>query len=59
MRDQRDQVLTVLHERKGHLYICGNTKMGLDVQHVLKEFLGEDGFKLIEKEKRLVKELWG
>jgi hypothetical protein len=33
--------------------------MGLDVQHVLKEFLGEDGFKLIEKEKRLVKELWG
>lgn len=33
--------------------------MGLEVQNLLKEFLGEDGFKLLEKEKRLVKELWG
>lgn len=33
--------------------------MGLEVQNLLKEFLGEDGFKLLEKEKRLIKELWG
>ena len=33
--------------------------MGHDVQAILKEFIGEDGFKLLEKEKRLIKELWG
>jgi hypothetical protein len=33
--------------------------MGLDVQQILKDFIGEDGFKILEKEKRLIKELWG
>ena len=33
--------------------------MGHDVQSLLKELLGEDGFKAMEKEKRLIKELWG
>ena len=33
--------------------------MGQDVQTLLKETLGEDGFKALEKEKRLIKELWG
>ena len=33
--------------------------MGLEVQQVLKEFLGDEGFKLLDKEKRLIKELWG
>lgn len=46
-------------EEKGNVYICGNNKMGLDVQAILKEFLGEDSYKALEKEKRLIKELWG
>jgi hypothetical protein len=33
--------------------------MGADVQKILKEFLGEADFKNMEKEKRLIKELWG
>lgn len=33
--------------------------MGLDVQQVLKEFIGEEKVKEMEKEKRLIKELWG
>lgn len=44
---------------KGNVYICGNNKMGMDVQNILKEFLGEEDFKVLEKEKRLIKELWG
>jgi sulfite reductase alpha subunit-like flavoprotein len=32
--------------------------MGKDVQNLLKEILGEDGFKKLETEKRLIKELW-
>lgn len=33
--------------------------MGHDVQNLLKDFFGDEGFKNLEKEKRLVKELWG
>jgi len=33
--------------------------MGGDVQNSLKEVLSEEGFKALEKEKRLIKELWG
>ena len=46
-------------ESRGHIYICGSTKMGQDVQSLLKELFGEEGFKSLEKEKRLIKELWG
>ena len=38
--------------------ICGNTKMGQDVQTLLKEMLGEKKFNEIEKSGRIVKELW-
>ena len=58
MREQGDWVRDQLNNG-AHLYICGSTKMGHDVQTLLKELLGEDGFKNIEKEKRLIKELWG
>ena len=58
MRTKRDIILSVL-EQNGNIYICGNTKMGADVQNLLKEFLGEDQFKTLEKEKRIIKELWG
>jgi len=33
--------------------------MGADVIVALKEFIGEDGYKELEKSKRLIKELWG
>lgn len=46
-------------EDKGSLYLCGNSKMGLHVQSMLKDFIGEEAFKALDKEKRLVKELWG
>eukprot|EP00347_Sterkiella_histriomuscorum_P023964 403332775 len=55
---QKDKVMKVLEEG-GNIYLCGNTKMGQDVQVILKEFIGEDSFKSLEKEKRLIKELWG
>ena len=51
--------MKVINEDNGNVYLCGNTKMGLDVQGVLKDFLGEEPYKNFEKEKRLVKELWG
>lgn len=60
MRQNSDLLRDILSpEKKGHLYICGSTKMGQDVQILLKELFGEDGFKALEKEKRLIKELWG
>lgn len=58
MREQKDWIRDQL-SNGAHLYICGSTKMGQDVQALLKEVLGEDGFKALEKQKRLIKELWG
>jgi len=59
MQERRDLVIRLIQQEQGYLYICGNTKMGLDVQNLLKEFIGEEAFKTLDKEKRLVKELWG
>ena len=63
-----DKEFVFLLSNKNKLYLAdkdiGNMifeglKMGLDVQHILKEFLGEEYYKNLEKEKRLIKELWG
>ena len=59
MRHQSELIRETLTVQRGHLYLCGSTKMGHDVQALLKEILGEEGLKIIEKEKRLIKELWG
>ena len=59
MREQKEMILKLILEQRGHVYLCGNTKMGMDVQNLLKEFLGEEEFKILDKEKRLIKELWG
>jgi sulfite reductase alpha subunit-like flavoprotein len=60
MRKQSELIKDLLStEKKGHIYICGSTKMGQDVQALLKELFGEEGFKALDKEKRLIKELWG
>jgi sulfite reductase (NADPH) flavoprotein alpha-component len=58
MREQSEWLKEQL-SNSANLYICGSTKMGHDVQSLLKELLGEEGFKAMEKEKRLIKELWG
>ena len=59
LSQKKDMIVKALVEDKGHFYICGNTKMGLEVQVILKEFLGEDQMKDLEKSKRLIKEMWG
>ena len=38
--------------------MCGATSMGKSVEAELKEMLGDDVFSTLQKEKRLIKELW-
>ena len=59
IKERKNQIIDLLNSKKGYFYICGNSKMGQEVQAILKDFLGEQGFKDLEKEKRLIKELWG
>ncbi len=59
MRQQADLIKETLMNEHGYLYICGSTRMGHDVQQLLKDILTEEGFKKLDLEKRLVKELWG
>lgn len=58
LKEKTDLIERLLRKESGQLYICGATKMGADVQTVVKEVLGEDYFKQMEKEKRIVVELW-
>ena len=39
----------------GKIFICGSTKMGKDVQNLLKEWFGDD----FVKSNRVVSEFWG
>ena len=59
LKQQRDLIADVLINRKGYFYICGNTRMGQDIQNLLKEFIGQEQFTAMDTEKRLIKELWG
>jgi len=59
IKQRKDMIVDILQNKGGHFYVCGNTKMGHDVQVLLKEFLGEEHFKELEQQKRLIKELWG
>ncbi|XP_054565257.1 nitric oxide synthase, inducible [Eptesicus fuscus] len=34
-----DQVLHVLHQEQGHLYVCGDVRMARDVAHTLKQLV--------------------
>ena len=42
LREKKDLIIEVLMEQRGNFYICGNAKMGLDIQNLLKEFIGEE-----------------
>lgn len=55
---QVDLIERILRLEKGCLYICGATKMGADVQSLVKKVLGEDEFKTLQQEKRVIVELW-
>ena len=33
------EVLRVLHEERGHLYVCGDVRMAWDVAHTLKQLV--------------------
>lgn len=59
LRERKELIVDVLMNRKGNFYICGNTKMGMDVQNLLKEFIGHEVYTQVEKDKRIIKELWG
>ena len=47
-----------LLEDGGHFFVCGATKMGKDVEAVVRETVGEEEFKKLQKEKRYKVELW-
>jgi len=51
-------LIKVLKESNGVIYICGATKMGQEVQTLLKETLTQEYFKQMQLEKRILVELW-
>ena len=51
-------MLETLVTNKGVLYVCGNTAMGKNVEHYIKQALGEEEFEKLHKEKRFLVELW-
>jgi len=55
---QAESLRRMLGEQKGVFYICGSNAMGKSVQTELKNILGDDVYAEVEKEKRLIKELW-
>jgi sulfite reductase alpha subunit-like flavoprotein len=55
---QIELIERLIRTENGCLYICGATKMGTDVQNLIKKVLGEDEFKNLQKEKRVIVELW-
>lgn len=58
LRKQSDLLVDVMTKRNGYFYICGNNKMGLDVQNLIKELVGDDYYQQIKDEKRLRLETW-
>ena len=48
----------MMTQKNAYFFVCGNNKMGLDVQNLLKELVGEDYYKQIKDEKRLRMETW-
>ena len=58
LASQKDVLIKVLKESNGVIYICGATKMGQEVQTLLKETLTPEYFKQMQLEKRILVELW-
>ena len=53
-----DMLREVVVDKAGCFYVCGATNMGKAVELILKEAIGEDAFKQMQKEKRYMVELW-
>ena len=58
LAQQPELVIRLLKAEQGCLYICGTTKMGQDVQTQVKAIVGEEYFKQMQTDKRIVVELW-
>ena len=58
LREHKDLIKTTMVEKGGHFFICGATKMGKDVDELLKEVMGEEMVKKLQNEKRYKVELW-
>lgn len=58
LRKDKSTIERLLRDEQGSLYLCGATKMGQDVQSLVKEVLGEVYYKQMEQEKRIIVELW-
>ena len=58
LRGHQDLVKTYMLEKGGHFFVCGATKMGKDVEALVREIVGEDEFKKLQAEKRYKVELW-
>ncbi|KAI4566200.1 hypothetical protein MJG53_014877 [Ovis ammon polii x Ovis aries] len=63
------EVLRVLHEEQGHLYVCGDVRMARDVAHSLKQLMAtalslneeqvEDYFFQLKSQKRYHEDIFG
>lgn len=55
---KKELIKEILTEQNGEFFICGATKMGKDVDNLLKEILGAQGVKTLQNQKRYKVELW-
>lgn len=58
LESQTETIERLLRKENGSLYICGSTKMGQLVQQLIRQTLGDDYFKQMQAEKRVIVELW-
>ena len=54
----KELIRQVMAEQNGDFFVCGATNMGKAVEALLKDTLGEDVYKKVQKEKRYKVELW-
>ena len=54
----RELIKTTLLEQNGQLFVCGATNMGKAIETLVKDVVGEEAYKQLQKEKRYKVELW-
>ena len=54
----RELIRSMMLEQNGQFFVCGATSMGKAVEALVKETVGEEAYKTIQKEKRYKVELW-
>lgn len=55
---RKDLIKEILTERNGEFFVCGATKMGKDVEELVRSIVGTPGFKALQTQKRYKVELW-